>query len=150
MKCNFCIYVPSRAKLAKRTQITWEKVSVWPWAICNCGKSWSEWSAIFLSQKQVVDLVIDIFFRDYCYAVTYLSWSLVIKIRSAVKRENFCQDVRHNIEEKQLGSIGCFQLRNLDFDFGFRISDFPIKSESKNGFRRTEIPLPRWISIKRP
>ena len=62
------------------------------------------------------------FFRDYCYAVTYLSWSLVIKIRSAVKRENFCHDVRHNIEEKQLGSIGCFQLGNLDFDFGFRIS----------------------------
>ena len=62
------------------------------------------------------------FFRDYCYAVTYLSWSLVIKILSAVKRENFCQDVCHNIEEKQLGSIGRFQLGPVYYVFNFKLN----------------------------
>ena len=56
----------------------------------------------------------------------------MIKIGSAGKRENFCQDVRHNIEEKQLGSIACFQLGNLDFDFGFRISGFGFPNKTRN------------------
>jgi len=84
------------------------------------------------------------FVRDYCYAVTYLSWSLVIKILSAVKRENFCQDVCHNIEEKQLGSIGRFQLGTLDFDFGFRISDFGFPNKTRNP--KTDFDEPKSFS----
>ena len=36
----------------------------------------------FFSQTEIVDVVIAIFFRDYFYAVTYLSWSLMLKMRT--------------------------------------------------------------------
>ena len=45
---------------------------------------------------------------------------------------------------------GCVRLGNPDFDFGFRISDFPIKREIQKRISTNRNPFPRRISIKRP
>ena len=46
--------------------------------------------------------------------------------------------------------LGCVRLGNLDFDFGFRISDFPIKREIQKRISTSRNPFPRQISIKAP
>ena len=72
MKCNFCIYVPSRAKLAKRTQIT----SEYPYdhgRFVTAEKVEVSEVQLFLTETSSRAGDRHFFFRDYCYAVTYLS-----------------------------------------------------------------------------
>ena len=50
----------------------------------------------------------------------------------------------------RLLNLGCVRLGNPDFDFGFRISDFPIKREIQKRISTNRNPFPRRISIKGP
>ena len=49
-----------------------------------------------------------------------------------------------------ISALGCVRLGNPDFDFGFRISDFPIKREIQKRISTNRNPFPRRISIKGP